>query len=63
MVEAWNELATCRTETGARIPWTAINDYADAHGITDVARFKWLVRAMENASFQLHSRKEGVKSA
>lgn len=49
MWNAYLELASCRPVGfgKARIPWTAIHEYAVANGIDDEARFVRLVRVMD----------------
>jgi len=60
VIEAFNDLSTCRPTTQfgiARIPWTAINEYASARDVDDVARFEYLIREMDRALLEtLHER-------
>lgn len=48
--EAFADLSTCRPggEGVRAIPWTALNEYARAHGIWDAHRFERLIRAMDS---------------
>lgn len=52
MREAWVELDSCRPRTGmgvSPIPWTAIEQYAEARGFDDRERFHALIRRMDRA--------------
>ncbi len=51
IMEAFRDLATCRPVGFgvAPIPWTAIHEYALAHGVSDEDRFVRLIRAMDDA--------------
>lgn len=56
--EAWIELDTCRPQGMAgvgRIPWTAVEAYAEAQGVADKERFHAVIRSMDNAYIEAMS--------
>ena len=60
--EAFFELTTCRMD--GVIPWTAIYQYAQAHGLSadveELERFTYLIRAMDRV--YVESRSKGTKT-
>jgi hypothetical protein len=62
--EAFFELITCSNDGGV-IPWTAINAYAQAYGMTseeDIYRFTKLMRAMDKVYVAYRNKKRDLKS-
>lgn len=61
---AYQELSTCRPSGGmggpAPIPWTAIREYAAAHGIGDHRYLTGIIRRMDEA-FMSHAKEKREK--
>ena len=62
--EAFHELSTCRVNgfSVGRIPWTAVNDWAQTYGLNPVERyiFHQVIAAMDTI-FQDHCNRESEK--
>jgi len=58
---AFRALSTCRQVSMGgvgQIPWTAIRDYAEAHGIEDLEYLEEVIWSMDEAYRAHHHRKQ-----
>jgi hypothetical protein len=62
-VEAYNELATCRTGMDVSpIPFTAIAEYARIYNVEDFEDFLSLIRRIDNFIMKKEKAKHGSRS-